>query len=73
MDTMALRRVARIAWENRERLELNPNDTEQVLIAWMAVGTNDEAEAASALLAAIREADRKQATFDRLLQRTPAA
>jgi hypothetical protein len=73
IDRTALRRVARIAWDAREQLALSPVDTEQVIIAWMAVGTIPEAEAASELLAARRAAESKQATFDRLLHRNPTA
>lgn len=73
IDRQALRRVSRLVWEHREALALTPDDIEQALVAWMAVGTPEEGEAASDLLAARKAAESKQATFDRLLHRDPAA
>jgi hypothetical protein len=66
-DLTALRACARLCWQRREQLALTDAETEQVLSAWMAVGTPTEGEAASELLRARRDAERHQANFDRLL------
>lgn len=67
VDRAAVRMCALICWQRRAELELTDAELEQVLIAWMAVGANTEAEAASVLLAARRDAERKQQRFDGLL------
>lgn len=69
IDQKAIRHVALLAWDGRDKLGLTSADIEQLLIAWMAVGTLEEAEAASALLAAQRAAASQQTNFDRLLHR----
>ncbi len=66
-DVQALRACAALCWQRRADLKLEDAQIEQVLIAWMAVGEPQEAAAASELLAARREAERKQAKFDGLL------
>ena len=66
-DRKALRNCALICWQKREELALKPAEVDEVLVAWMAVGTDGEGEAASTLLAARKDAEQKQANFDRIL------
>lgn len=66
-DLKALRACAKICWQRRADLGLADAEIEQVLIAWMKVGNEAEAEIASDLLAARRAAERHQSKFDSLL------
>lgn len=66
-EASALRRVVRLCWQGREKLDLRTADVEQLLISWIVVGEGDEIQFASETLAAIRAAAAKQASFDRFL------
>lgn len=63
----ALRSCAMICWRNRALLNLSPAEREQALVAWMAVGSPAESEAASEALAALRAAEAMQLKFDSVL------
>jgi hypothetical protein len=67
IDRNAVRACALICWQRRGELGLTDAQLEQVLIAWMAIGGDAEAEAANVLLASRRRAERDQQNFDRLL------
>lgn len=69
-DLSALRLCALICWQKRELLTLRPEQVDQVLVAWIAAGNAEEAEAASRLLAARRAKAEKQQKFDCLLEQT---
>jgi len=65
----ALRTCARLCWQHRAELKLAEPVIDDVLVAWMAIGTTEEGQAASELLSARRERDAKQANFDGVLNR----
>lgn len=66
-DLKALRTCAAICWQRRAELHLADPEVEQVLIAWMSIGNDAEAEAATEVLSARRESELKQSKFDGLL------
>ena len=66
-DLVSLRACAAFCWQYRVELRLSASQLDQVLYAWMAVGTDAEAEAATEFLAARHKVARKQANFDGLL------
>jgi hypothetical protein len=65
VDRVALRTCAGLAWARRG--ELTDGEVEQLLIAWMAVGSDAEGQAASELLAARRQIEAQQLKFTELL------
>lgn len=72
IDRAALYRCALICWQKRVLLLLPPEDVERILISFMAVGSPEEGERASALLASIRDSAAKQMKFDAILPPPPA-
>ena len=66
-DLASLRACAAFCWQYRAELRLNDSQLDQVLCAWMAIGTDAEAEAATEFLAARQKVACKQANFDGLL------
>jgi len=63
----ALRACALTCWQNRQELALPVMRIEQVLVAFMAVGSDQEGKVASELLASMRHQEAKQLKFDELL------
>ena len=64
-EIAALRTCARLAWE--QRTELNDAEIEQTLIAWMAVGSDAEGQAASEMLSVRRQLEAQQLKFTQML------
>lgn len=71
LEVAALRFCAATCWQRREELGLSPEQTEQVLLAWLTIGNAAEGEAAAAALAALRFAQAKQLEFSALLTGGP--
>lgn len=71
-EKSALRRCALLCWTNRKQLGLSVAESTEVLIAFRAVGSIEEAEAADRVIAARRAEEERQQTFDQLLTDKPA-
>jgi hypothetical protein len=65
-EVAALRACAQFAWDHRD--DLTAPQLEQMLIAWIAVGTDAEGQAASELLEVRRKLEAQQLKFTQLLK-----
>lgn len=63
----AIRATATLVWQNRDKLALTSAQKECALISIITAGTDAEGEAASSLLSSLRETEKRQDNFDRLL------
>ena len=63
----AIRATAALVWQSRDKLALTSAQKECALISMIAAGTDAEGEAASSLLSSLRETEKRQENFDRLL------
>lgn len=70
-ELRALRFCVEKCWHGRKAMELSSLEVQEVLKAWIAAGDHRQAEAAAEVLHSMRELERQQANFDRVLNLPP--